>query len=135
MREVPQESLRFSPFELFYGQNVHGPKSFLRELWTNDVEDEEIRSTYDYVINLRKRLEHTCKLPMKNSQKVQGKQKANYNRRAKPRYFKVGDKVLLLLQTDSIKLLLQCWGPFQIVEVLNANGYIHTYHANIFRLF
>ena len=47
----------------------------------------------------------------------------------------MGDKVLLLLPTDSIKLLLQWWGPFQIVEVLNVNGYIHTYHANILRLY
>ena len=78
--EVPQESLRFSPFELFYGRNIHGPKSFLRELWTDQVEDKEVRSTYNYVINLRKRLEHTCNLEMKNLQKVQGKQKANYDR-------------------------------------------------------
>ena len=72
--------VRFSPFELFYGRNIHGPKSFLRELWTDEVEDREVPSTYNYVINLRKRLEHTCDLEMKNLQKVQGKQKANYDR-------------------------------------------------------
>ena len=74
VREVPQESLGFSPFELLYGQNVRGPMAILRELWTDEVEDEEVRSTYDYVINLRKRLEHTCELAMENLQKVQGKQ-------------------------------------------------------------
>ena len=47
--------------------------AILRELWTDEVEDEEVRSTYDYVINLRKRLQHTCELAMKNLQKVQGK--------------------------------------------------------------
>ena len=63
-----------------------------------------------------------------------------YDRRAKPRSFKVGDKVLLLLPSDSNKLLLQWRGPFEIVEVLNrvdyrvnVNGYIHTYHANILK--
>ena len=143
VREVPQESLGFSPFELLYGQNVSGPMAILRELWTGEVEDEEVRSTYDYVINLRKGLEHTCELAMKNLQKVQGmqgKQKVYYDRRAKPRSFKVGDKVLLLLPTDSNKLLLQWRGPFVIVEVLNrvdyrVNGYILTYHANILRLY
>ena len=141
VREVPQESLGFSPFELLYGRNVRGLMAILRELWTDEVEDEEVRSTYNYVINLRKRLEHTCELAMKNLQKVQGKQKVYYDRRAKPRSFKVGDKVLLLLPTDSNKLLLQWRGPFEIVEVLNrvdyrvnVNGYIHTYHANILRL-
>ena len=72
VREVPQESLGFSPFELLYGRNVRGPMTVLRDLWTDEVEDEEVRSTYDYVINLRKRLEHTCELAMKNLQKVQG---------------------------------------------------------------
>ena len=56
--------------------------AILRELWTDEVEDEEVRSTYDYVINLRKRLEHTCELAMKILQKVQGKQKVYYDRRA-----------------------------------------------------
>ena len=52
------------------------------------------------------------------------------------------DKVLLLLPTDSNKLLLQWRGQFEIVEVLNSvdyrvnvNGYIHTYHANILRFY
>ena len=142
VREVPQESLGFSPFELLYGRNVRGPMAIFRELCTDKVEDEEVRSTYDYAINLRKRLEHTCELAMKKLQKVQGKQKVYYDRRAKPRSFKVGDKVLLLLPTDSNKLLLQWRGPFEIVEVLNrvdyrvnVNGYIHTYHANILRLY
>ena len=79
---------------------------------------------------------------MKHLQKVQGKQKAYYDQRAKPRSFKVVDKVLLLLPTDSNKLLLQWRGPFKIVDVLNpvdnrinVNGYIHTYHANILRLY
>ena len=54
----------------------------------------------------------------------------------------MGDKVLLLLPTDSNKLLLQCQGLFEIVEVLNrvdyhviVNGSIHTHHANILRFY
>ena len=142
VREVPKESLGFSQFELMYGRHVCGPMAILRELWTDEVEDHEVRSTYDYMINLRKRLEHTCELAMKNLQKVQGKQKAYYNRQVKRRSFKVGDKVLLLLPTHSNKLLLQWRGPFEIVDVLvrvdyrvNVNSYIHTYHANILRLY
>ena len=79
VREVPQESLGFSQFELLYGRNVRGPMAILRELWTDEVEHKEVRSTYDYIINLRKRHKHTCELAMKNLQKVQGKQKAYYD--------------------------------------------------------
>ena len=67
IREVPQESLGFSPLEFLYGLNLRGPIAILRELLTDEVEDEEVRSTYDLEgINLRKRLKHTCELAMKN---------------------------------------------------------------------
>ena len=36
-REVPQESLGFSPFELVYGRVVRGPISILKELWTKEI--------------------------------------------------------------------------------------------------
>ena len=32
-REVPQESLKCSPYELLYGRTVREPMSILRELW------------------------------------------------------------------------------------------------------
>ena len=52
VREVPQDSLGFSPFELLYGRNVSGPMPILRELWTDKVEVKEFRSPYDYVIKI-----------------------------------------------------------------------------------
>ena len=103
IREVPQESLGFSPFELLYGCNVIGPKALLRELWSGEAPDEQVLSTYQYAIELRDRLEQTCKLAHENLKKVQIKQKAYYDRRARSRKFDVGDKVLLLLPTDSNK--------------------------------
>ena len=45
-REVRQESLTFSPFELLYGRTVRGPMSILRELWTDEVTSDETRTTY-----------------------------------------------------------------------------------------
>ena len=82
IREVPQESLGFSPFELLYGRNVKGPMAILRELWSGEAPDEQVLSTYQYVIELRDRLEQTCKLAHENLKKVQIKQKAYYDRRA-----------------------------------------------------
>ena len=57
IREVPQESLGFSPFELLYGLNVRGPMAILKELWSEEITDEQVSSTYQYVIDLRERLE------------------------------------------------------------------------------
>ena len=55
-REVPNESTVFSPFELMYVRDVRGPLQILQKLWTSDVNQEEVRTTYDYVINLRDKL-------------------------------------------------------------------------------
>ena len=123
IREVLQESLGFSPFELLYGRIVKGPMTILRELWTEEAPDEQVLSTYQYVIELRDRLEQTYKLALENLKKVQIKQTAYCDRRARSRKFDVGDKVLLLLPTDSNKLLLQWKGPFEVVEVVNRIDY------------
>ena len=60
-REVPQASTGFSPFELLYGRTVRGPMQVLKELWT-EKETPEVSNTYQYVLELRNRLEETCKV-------------------------------------------------------------------------
>ncbi len=115
-REVPQESVCFSPFELVYGWSVRGPMTILKELWTNEISDPDVRSTYEYVIDLRERLESTCELVRQNLQKASGKQAKIYNRKAKARKLKVGEKVLVLLPTNANKLLMHWKGPFTVVE-------------------
>ena len=140
IREVPRELLGFSPFELMYGRSVRGPMAILRELWSGEVSDEQVLSTYQYVNELRKRLEQTCQLARENLEKVQFKQKTYYDKHARSRKFDVGDKVLLLLTTESIKLLLQWKGPYELVEIVNrmdyrvdVDGVIGTYHANMLK--
>ena len=64
------------------------------------------------MIDLRERLEKTCKLPQDKVQKLDIKQIAFYDKRARSRKFDVGDKVLLLLPSESIKVLLQWDGPY-----------------------
>ena len=44
-REVKQDTLGFSPFELIYGRTVRGPMSILHELWSKDLPDEEVQTT------------------------------------------------------------------------------------------
>ena len=49
--------------------------AILREFWSGDVNDEQVLSTYQYVIELRERLEQPCQLARDNLKKVQFKQK------------------------------------------------------------
>lgn len=79
-REVPQASTGFSPFELLYGRTVRGPMQVLKELWT-EAETPEVRNTYEYVLNLRNRLEETCQLARESLREAQGKYKHHYDKR------------------------------------------------------
>ena len=139
-REVPQESLGFSPFELIYGRAVRGPMSILKELWSKEIKDPSVKTTYQYVVDLRDRLESTCQLAKENLASAANKQRAYYNRNARTRKLKVGDKVLVLLPTDNNKLLMQWKGPFNVVKKLNAvdyhievSGKTKTYHMNMLK--
>ena len=61
-REVPQETTGFSPFQLLYGRSVRGPGMILKELWTKEVNIPEVKSSYEYVTELREPLEDSLKL-------------------------------------------------------------------------
>ena len=43
--EAPQESLGFAPFGILYGRSVKGPLRILRQLWTRELSDPEVRTT------------------------------------------------------------------------------------------
>ncbi|XP_077550628.1 uncharacterized protein LOC144163779 [Haemaphysalis longicornis] len=141
-REVPQASLGFSPFEMIYGRHVRGPLSVLRELWTNEKMDDEVRTTYGYLVDLRTRLEETCQLAHDKLENAHLRQKKYYDRKCRPRKLRVGDKVLILLPTDSNKLLMQWKGPFKVVEAKNdidymidVGGKTKVFHVNMLKLY
>ncbi|XP_062613758.1 uncharacterized protein LOC134275492 [Saccostrea cucullata] len=141
-RDAPQESLGFSPFELVYGHEVRGPMKILRELWTKEVADSGVRTTYQYVVDLKERLEATCRLARENLQKSSEKYRKYYNKGARNRQMSKGEKVLILLPTASNKLQMQWKGPYEIIERLgkvdyriNVNGKIKTFHANMLKLY
>ena len=139
-REVPQESTGFSPFQLLYGRSVRGPGTILKELWTKEVNIPEVKSSYEYVTELRERLEDSLKLAQEELEKSQKRYKRQYDRKAKPRRLEVGDRVLILLPTDSNKLLMQWRGPYTVESRVGANDYrvkmgskTKTYHVNMLK--
>ncbi len=130
----------FSPFDLVYGWSVRGPMTILKELWTKDIEDSQAKTTYQYIVDLRERLESVCDSAQENLGKAAKKQKIQYDRKAKHRDIKVGDRVLVLLPRKANKLLLQWKGPYAVVETMGhydyrieVGGKIKTYHANLLK--
>ena len=50
-------------------------------------------------------------------------QKKYYNQKTKVRTFESGGSVLVLLPTDSNKLLLQWQGPYKVLEIVRGDDY------------
>ncbi len=141
-REVPQESIGFSPFELLYGRTVRGPMTVLRELWSKRSDDSEVQTTYQYVIDLKQRLESTCQLAQDNLRDAAKYYKRYFDSKAKDRKFKVGQRVLVLLPTNHNKLLMKWKGPFPVEQVRNDMDYVvnmrgkaKLFHANMLKAF
>ena len=139
-REVPHESLGYSPFELMYGREVRGPLTVLKELWTKEIPEEDVKTTYQYVIDLQDRLETTCQMAKTELEKSSVKYKKYFDVKARDRTFNCGDRVLLLLPTSSNKLLLQWRGPYTVVKKVSRHNYSlqvgqkeKTYHANLMK--
>ena len=83
-----------------YGRTVRGPLTILKELWTGNIPDEEVKTTYQYVIDLQERLESTCELAREELTKSSARYKKYYDTRTKDRKFEVGDLALVLLPTE-----------------------------------
>jgi len=137
-RKVKHDNLRYSPFGLLYCRTARGPMIILRELMTNEKVEPEGKTTYEYVLDLKDRLQSTCELSQIELQKSHIIQNKYYDRKTKVRTFEKGDEVLVLLPTDSNKLLLQWKGPFEIHERARGDDYriqlvgrTKTFHANM----
>jgi hypothetical protein len=92
------------------------------------------------VLDLREQLESTSQLARENLEKASRRQAKYYNKSARARTMKVGDKVLGLLPTDSNKLLMQWKDPFCVTRKLNKvdyqvdmEGKLKTFHVNLLK--
>ena len=139
-REVPQESTGFSPFEMLYGRSIRGPMAILKELWTHEIPDPEVKTTYQYIFDLKEKLEKTCEMTQENLRKSSARYKKAYNRKARDRKLNIGDKVLILLPTSNNKLLMQWKGPYVISAKVgeldyrvDVSGKLKTFHINMLK--
>ena len=141
-REVPQESLGFSLFEMLYGRSVRGPMSILKELWTHDIPDAETKTTYQYIFDLKEKLDKTCEMAHENLKAASARYKKAYNRKARDRQLKVRDKALVLLPTSNKRLLMQWKCHFVVTSKtgpldykIDINGKLKPFHISMLRLY
>src|SRR6266536_1686710 len=137
---VLKKMLKRLCFELVQGRTVRGPMTILKELWTKESVDPEVKTTYQFVLDLRDRIQDTCELARQELAKVQLRNQGYYNKKAKDRSFSVGDKVLLLLPTEHNKMELFWKGPYLVTKKVGTLDYqlqiktkLKTFHINMLK--
>ena len=115
--------------------------TLLKRIWTGEDENVEVKTAYQYVVDLRERIEETCELAKNELAKVQARNQRYYNRRTRERKFDTGDSVLLMLPTERNKLTLAWRGPYKVVGTVGVVDYkieispgkVKTYHVNMLK--
>ena len=106
------------------------PIDIFNDLWVKPELNEELWSSYEYVIELHDRLEDTAQLTMENS-KIKTQMYKNYfDKYSVKRTFRQGDEIILLLPDSTNKLLTSWQGPYSIISVKYNLNYVINVDEN-----
>jgi len=107
VREAPSASRGASAFELVYSRPARGPLAVLKDSWSGEKlsADPLMRSTEDYLDDLRKRLTEVQEIVEDNLLKAQDQMETQYNQGKRLKKFEVDDLVLYMMPTSTNRLL------------------------------
>ncbi|KAL0185140.1 hypothetical protein M9458_020837, partial [Cirrhinus mrigala] len=141
VREVPQASTGFTPFELLFGRQPRGLLDVAREAW--EQQPAAYRTVIEHVKEMRAKIDQVMPLVREHLVKAQQAQQRLYNRAAQPREFQPGDRVMVLVPNAACKFLAQWQGPFTIEERVGPVNYrvrqpgrrkpVQLYHINLLK--
>lgn len=124
IRETPQESLGYSPFELLYGRQIRGPLKVLKDSWFTEPSLHPSITVSEYINSLKLKMSKVREIALANMHKSQSKMKSQFDKKSKERSFKVGDKVLLYLPLFGKPLKSKYHGPYHVSQKLSKLNYV-----------
>ena len=140
LRQMPNASTGFPPFELMYGRKVRGPIDVIADSCSDrNEENDELIHAYSYAQKLKaiiKKSNKTASQAVKNNSQ---KQKDYADQHSQYRSFKRGQKVMILLPKNNSRIYHNYQGPFQIINKkgdnysFRINNSIRCYHANLLK--
>uniref|UniRef100_A0A8C1NT83 Gypsy retrotransposon integrase-like protein 1 n=2 Tax=Cyprinus carpio TaxID=7962 RepID=A0A8C1NT83_CYPCA len=125
IREIPQASTGFTPFELLFVRQPRRLLNVAREAWEQQLAVH--RTTIEHVREMRERIERVMPIVREHLVKAQQAQQRQYNRAAQPREFQRGDHVLVLVPTAACKFLATWQGPYTVTEKVGPVTYLALY--------
>ena len=137
IRSSPQETTKYTPFELVYGFTPQTLHSLIKDSWLG-VDSECGKPLEQYVMDLRARILKTCAEADNATLVQQDISKDRYDKSSKMRSLKIGDQALILLSKFNNKMEKQWQGPYEVIEVvspvnykINVNGKHKIFHINM----
>ena len=125
IRATPHRTTGVTPFEMMTGREMVLPLHLLYR--PEDMSVATAYTAHQYVADLQRHLQSTFAWAQENLEASVKGQKAYYDRKASPREYQVGDKVLYFnftKPTGISKKFLPHWsGPFEIVGKLSPVAY------------
>uniref|UniRef100_A0A9J7Z8P6 Integrase catalytic domain-containing protein n=1 Tax=Cyprinus carpio carpio TaxID=630221 RepID=A0A9J7Z8P6_CYPCA len=122
IREVPQASTGFTPFELLFGRQPRGLLDIAREAWEQQQPAPHC-SVIEHVREMRQRIDRVMPLVREHLARAQQAQQWHYNRAAQPREFQPGDRVMVLVPNSACKFLVSWQGPYTVTEKIGPVTY------------
>ena len=122
LRETPQASTGYAPFELVYGRRPRGILELAEDQWAPRQADKGVPPG-EHVQRLKARLEAVRAVARDNLESAQQAQKATYDQGTKARTFSVGDKVWVRREVLGPHQKDPWGGPFPITRVLGPLTY------------
>ena len=125
-REIPVETLGFSPYEMLFGRPVRGPLALVRSTWleTPIPSTRTKQSVLQYMLDLRERIAKCHELATQTAENARSTAKSWYDRKARTRQFDTGDLVLVLLPVSGKPFQAKYQGPYKVVRQLGPVDYV-----------
>ncbi|XP_068208711.1 uncharacterized protein [Palaemon carinicauda] len=124
LRSVPNESTGVSPFEMMFGRRPRSNLSMIKEQILKGSRKENQVSLPQYLKSLEEKLLHIHAFARKNLQHAQELMKDRYDKKAKVREFKCGDKVLVYHCVPGSPLREKFMGPYKIIRRTTKTNYV-----------
>jgi len=142
-REVIQESLGFSPFELVYGHVVRGPLLLCKEKMLGEMKGPQ--NLLQYVSDFKDRLYKACQVAREHLKQSQKDMKTWFDKKARSRSFRPGERVLVLWPGIGGTMQARYQGPYVVERKLSDTNYViqtpdrrkprQLCHINMLRLY
>ena len=97
-REIPVETLKFSPFELLYERSVPGPLSLLKDSWLETPIAFNLKSAVEFVSDMRESLRLSITHAQQHAEEQKNKSKFWYDK-----------KKLVVDLSNRVKKFLLCY--------------------------